>query len=202
MFTGIIEEIGVVEATIRNQTKQRLIIRAKTIMEELASGDSVAINGACMTAVDITSTQFSCDISSETASLTNLGNLKPRDQVNLERAMRLSDRLSGHLVSGHIEGKGILCKKHLEGNTLILSFDIPLDILKYCILKGSITLDGVSMTINSLNKQGITVSVIPHTAEATTLGLKEVGSVLNIESDLIGKYVERLLIPDRPPVEP
>lgn len=193
MFTGISEELGIVTAADKSLNSFRLTISAKVVMDDLEAGASVAINGACMTVLDLTSSSFSCDVSPETASLTNLGQLNPGDKVNLERAMRLTDRLSGHLVSGHIEGMGQIYEKRAEENAVILSVTVPPPLLKYCIPKGSIGLDGVSMTINQLEKAGMTVLVIPHTAAVTTLGIKGVGAVLNLESDLIGRYVEHLL---------
>jgi len=193
MFTGIVEEMGEVDAVIRCPGASRLGLRASRIMQGLAAGDSVAVNGACLTVLDCKRGGFSCDLSPETMRLTNLGELKTGDPVNLERAMRLSDRLSGHLVSGHVEGQGKITAKDREGNALLLSIEVPPHLLKYCIPKGSIALDGVSMTLNSLDGKGITISVIPHTAAMTTLGQKGVGSLLNVECDLIGKYVERLL---------
>ncbi|MBN4054539.1 riboflavin synthase [Nitrospira defluvii] len=194
MFTGIVEEMGSVKEIIKNDLSLRLKIGASQIMDDLSVGDSVSVNGACLTVLDPTSSGFSCDVSPETASLTNLGELEVGDQINLERAMRLTDRLSGHLVSGHIEGVGKIAIKQQEENAVILGIEIPPLILKYCIPKGSITLDGVSMTINQLDEKGIEISVIPHTAAVTTLGQKDIGDVVNLESDLIGKYVERLML--------
>ena len=193
MFTGIIEEMGLVTGLVRSQTSARMTIQARVVMEEIAVGASIAINGTCVTALDLKPLTFSCDISPETARLTNLGNLNVGDRVNLERPMRLSDRLSGHMVSGHIEGMGRIYEKNTEENALIVSIEIPSHLLKYCIAKGSIALDGVSMTINRLDHKGISISVIPHTAMLTTLGHKGVGGILNLESDLIGRYVERLM---------
>jgi len=193
VFTGIVEELGQVRALTKGRGAFRLTIAAKTILEDLVPGASVAINGACMTALDLRSDAFSCDVSPETARLTNLGALQPGDGVNLERAIRLSERLNGHLVSGHIEGMGRIRGKKQAGNALVLSISLPPKLLGYCVSKGSIALDGVSMTINQVDGDGIRVSVIPHTAGETTLGVKEVGAVLNLESDLIGRYVERLL---------
>lgn len=194
MFTGIVEEVGKVKELIKDELSFRLKIGASQIMDDLSVGDSVAVNGACLTVLDPTSNSFLCDVSPETASLTNLGELKVGDQINLERAMRLTDRLSGHLVSGHIEGVGKIASKQQEENAVILGLEIPPRILKYCIPKGSITLDGVSMTINQLDEERIEISVIPHTAAVTTLGQKDIGDIVNLESDLIGKYVERLML--------
>ncbi len=185
--------MGTVETLVRSHGASRLSLRAAIIMEGLSVGDSVAVNGACLTVLNPTPSGFSCDLSPETMRQTNLGDLKPGERVNLERAMRLGDRLDGHLVSGHIEGKGRIIAKQPEANAILLSIEVPPLLLKYCIPKGSITLDGVSMTINDLDEKGITISVIPHTAAVTTLGQKGVGASLNVESDLIGKYVERLM---------
>jgi len=193
MFTGIIEEMGLVTGLVRSQTSARMTIEAKVVMEDIAVGASIAINGVCVTALDLGPNHFSCDISPETARLTNIGLLNAGDRVNLERPMRLSDRLSGHMVSGHIEGMGRIYEKKTEENALIVSIEIPPPLLKYCISKGSITLDGVSMTINAVDALGVTICVIPHTAMLTTLGHKGVGGILNLESDLIGRYVERLM---------
>ncbi len=193
MFTGIIEEMGQVVSFECLEASSRLTIQAKTVMEDLTTGASVNVNGACMTALVLNTSRFSCDLSPETLSLTNLGILKTGDQVNLERAMRMGDRLSGHMVSGHIEGVGMIVDKKSLDNALIISIEASASVLKYCVSKGSITLDGVSMTINQLQEKRLTISVIPHTAEMTTLGFKDVGDVLNLESDLIGRYVERLL---------
>jgi riboflavin synthase len=193
MFTGIIEEMGTVTEIERSPVSTRLTIEASVVMEETDPGASIAINGACVTALDLKPNAFSCDISPETARLTNIGTLGVGDPVNLERPMRLSDRLSGHMVSGHIEGMGRISDKSRDENALIVSIEIPPRVLKYCVAKGSITLDGVSMTINRLDEKGISISVIPHTAMLTTLGGKGVGDILNLESDLIGRYVERLM---------
>lgn len=193
MFTGIIEEMGRVAAFVQNKDVSRLAITAETVMTDLKTGESVTVNGACMTALDLTATGFSCDVSPETLSLTNLGGLKPGDRVNLERAMKMNDRLGGHMVSGHVEGVGKIVEKRPLENGIFVTLELPRPVLKYCVPKGSITLDGVSMTLNQLSEKGVTICIIPHTAEMTTLGFKDVGDVVNLESDLIGRYVERLL---------
>ena len=196
MFTGIIEEMGVIQAVERSLQAVRMRILAKTILEELEVGDSVTVNGVCLTASLVTEIDFSVDLSPETLRGANLGALKIGDPVNLERAMRIMDRIGGHLVSGHVEGVGVIRERRQEGNAVILRVEAPPHVLKYCVLKGSIAVDGVSLTINDLNDRGFTVSIIPHTAQVTTIGLKEVGATVNLESDLIGKYVERLLKAD------
>ncbi len=193
MFTGIIEEMGRVETLVRKDKMSRLTIQAQTVMADLKTGESVTVNGACMTAVELTTTGFSCDVSPESLSLTNLGDLKAGDPVNLERAMRMDDRLGGHMVSGHVEGIGQIIEKSAHENAVMLTIAVPPQVLKYCVPKGSITLDGVSMTINALSKTNIKICIIPHTAKMTTLGFKSVGDRVNVESDMIGRYVERLL---------
>ncbi|HIE64705.1 MAG TPA: riboflavin synthase [Nitrospiria bacterium] len=193
MFSGIIEEMGSVHQLTRSGQAIRMIISAAKVTEGLSEGESIAVNGACLTALDIQPDHFAVDISPETARVTNLGALKAGEAVNLERAMRLSDRLNGHLVSGHIDGIGLICAKRDEENAVILSVEAPAEILRHTIQKGSITIDGVSMTVNGLTERTLTVSMIPHTARVTTLGKKGVGTSVNLESDLIGKYVEKLL---------
>ncbi len=193
MFTGIIEEMGQVESLMQHGDSARLTIKARTVMSDLKTGESVSVNGACMTAIDLSATGFSCDVSPESLSLTNLGTLKIGDQINLERAMRMNDRLGGHMVSGHVEGLGRITEKFTRENAVIMSLEVPPGVLKYCVPKGSITLDGVSMTINQLSEKKVSICIIPHTAEMTTLGFKNVGDDVNLESDLIGRYVERLL---------
>jgi riboflavin synthase len=193
MFTGIIEEMGVIQAVDRSLQAVRMTLLAKTVLEEMESGDSITVNGVCLTAVTVGASDFTVDVSPETVRVTNLGGLKAGEPVNLERAMRIMDRIGGHLVSGHVEGIGQIRERRQEGNAIILTFEAPPEILKYCIRKGSIAVDGVSLTINDLTQRSLSVSIIPHTAEITTLGLKGVGAVVNLESDLIGKYVERLL---------
>lgn len=193
MFTGIIEEMGVVKEIDRNLQSLRLTLLAKTVLEELEIGDSVTINGVCATATALVESGFAVDLSPETARVTTLGGLRVGDPVNLERAMRMMDRIGGHLVSGHVEGVGVIRERKQEENAILLTIEVPAEILKYCVKKGSLAVDGVSLTINALTDRGVSVSIIPHTAKVTTLGLKEVGSPVNLESDLIGKYVERLL---------
>ena len=193
MFTGIIEEMGVIEGMDRSLQSVRLKVLAKKVLEEIETGDSITVNGVCLTVVTVGASDFTVDVSPETVRVTNLAELKAGDPVNLERAMRIMDRIGGHLVSGHIEGIGTIRDRRQEGNAIILTLEAASDILRYCIRKGSIAVDGVSLTINDLTERTLSVSIIPHTAEVTTLGLKGVGAMVNLETDLIGKYVERLL---------
>ncbi|MCY3729151.1 MAG: riboflavin synthase [Nitrospira sp.] len=193
MFSGIVEEMGVVKSLVRDLAGVRLSILASTVLKDLQLGESVSVSGACLTAAGVGDADFSVDVSVETLDVTTLGTLTAGAAVNLERALKLNDRLGGHLVTGHVDGTGILRERTQEGNTLLLTFEVPEPVLRYCISKGSITVDGVSLTINSVLENGISVAIIPHTAQVTTLGIKQPGDAVNLESDLIGKYVERLL---------
>ena len=193
MFSGIVEEMGVVKSFERDLAGARLSILAGTILKDLQLGESVSVSGACLTASAVGETDFSVDVSVETEDVTTLGTLTAGAAVNLERALKLNDRLGGHLVTGHVDGTGILRERTQTGNTLLLTIEVPESILRYCIPKGSITVDGVSLTINSVLEHGVSVAIIPHTAKVTTLGIKQPGDAVNLESDLIGKYVERLL---------
>ena len=203
MFSGIVEEMGAVSVLNKGLASTRLTIMASTVMADLTIGASVSVNGVCLTAVVRTDDDFSVDVSPETLAVTTLGNLITGAPVNLERAMKLNERIGGHMVSGHVDGIGAIRSRHQDGNALVLEIEAPKDILRLCVQKGSITVDGISLTINEVTERSFLVSIIPHTAKVTTLGLKQVGDKVNLESDLIGKYVERLLqerglLPPRP----
>lgn len=203
MFSGIVEEMGVVKSCERGRAGARLSIMASSILNDLKLGDSVSVSGACLTAAEIGEADFSVDVSTETLQVTTLGALTAGAAVNLERAMKLNDRIGGHLVTGHVDGTGILRERTPDGQTWLLTFEVPASILRYCIQKGSITIDGVSLTVNTVSERGVSVAIIPHTANVTTLGIKQPGDAVNLESDLIGKYVERLLqhngtLPEQP----
>ena len=193
MFSGIVEEMGVVKSLAPGLAGVRLSILAGLVLKDLQLGQSVSVSGACLTAAEVGETDFAVDVSVETLGVTTLGTLTAGAAVNLERALRLTDRLGGHLVTGHVDGTGILRERTQAGNTLLLTLEVPEPILRYCIPKGSITVDGVSLTINSVSENGVSVAIIPHTAKVTTLGIKQSGDAVNLESDLIGKYVERML---------
>lgn len=202
MFSGIVEEMGVVKSLVPGLAGARLSILAGIVLKDLQLGESVSVSGACLTAAEVGETDFAVDVSVETLGVTTLGTLTAGAAVNLERALRLTDRLGGHLVTGHVDGTGILRERTQAGNTLLLTLEVPESILRYCIPKGSITVDGVSLTINGVSENGVSVAIIPHTAKVTTLGIKQPGDAVNLESDLIGKYVERLLqnsgkVPDK-----
>lgn len=193
MFSGIVEEMGVVKTVDRNLGGARLSIFADAILGDLSLGESVSVSGVCLTAADIQDRNFVVDVSTETLTVTNIDGLVVGTAVNLERAMKLNERIGGHLVSGHVDGVGVLRERQQDGNSILLTFEVPDSILRYCIQKGSITIDGVSLTINHLSDKAVSVAVIPHTAKVTTLGLTQPGDSVNLESDLIGKYVERLM---------
>ncbi len=193
MFTGIVEEMGAVTACDRSLAGTKLTVMASAVLSDLAIGHSISVNGVCLTAVACSDRDFSVEISPESLAVTTLGQLVPGAPVNLERAMKLTERIGGHLVSGHVDGIGTIRSRQPTGNAVVLAIEAPEAVLRYCITKGSITVDGISLTINEVAPHTFAVAIIPHTAKVTTLGLKQVGDTVNLESDLIGKYVERLL---------
>ena len=193
MFTGIVEEMGVVKALEHSPSGTRLTILASTILDDLAVGASVSVDGVCLTVVARNDQEFSVIVSPETLSVTTLGKLAAGGPVNLERPMKINERIGGHLVAGHVDGVGLIRDRRQEGNAIVLTIEAPKELLRYCVSKGSITVDGISLTINEVSERSLTVTIIPHTAKITTLGLKHPGDPVNLESDLIGKYIERLL---------
>lgn len=193
MFTGIVEEMGSVKALRREAGAARLTVSASTVLEGTAIGDSICVNGVCLTVVEMNKNDFSADVAVETLSVTNLGELKVGAKVNLERALRLSARIGGHLVSGHVDAVGRIKGKREEGNGWRIFIEAPEQVLRYIIKKGSIAIDGISLTVADLEKTVFSIAVIPHTAKLTTLGFKSTGDSVNLEVDIIGKYVERLL---------
>ncbi len=193
MFTGIIETMGTLLQVSPNKKGKTFIIEAVKIMDDLVIGDSVAVNGVCLTVTKIDAPNFYLDLVPETLKMSNLGDLKVDSKVNLERALTLSKRLGGHMLQGHVETVGVIVDKIEIGDGAELSIAIDPKFLKYCIPKGSIAFDGISLTIASLNDNFIKVALIPHTLENTNLGLKKTGDVLNVETDIIGKYIERLI---------
>jgi riboflavin synthase len=193
MFTGIIEGLGTVVAGQHSDRGRRLGIMSDFILDGTKTGDSISVSGACLTVVRIEGRRFEVDVSPETLTRTTLGQIGVSERVNLERALRLSDRLDGHLVTGHVDGIGTLKKRKTEGNAILIRVKAPEKLFKYMVDKGSVALDGISLTINTCRPGELTVSVIPHTAKLTTIGFKPVGSAVNIEADILGKYVERML---------
>ncbi len=193
MFTGIVEELGAIVSIDKTLAGTRMTILAPTVMSDLRVGDSISVNGACLTVANRSDHNFSVEVSPETLSVTTLGQLTAGAPLNLERAMKLNERIGGHLVAGHVDGVGTVRHRQQDGNAILLTIEAPPEILRHCIVKGSITVDGISLTVNKVTDRGFSVSIIPHTAKVTTFGLKQVGDRVNLESDLIGKYVERLL---------
>lgn len=193
MFTGLVAELGTVEKLARQGESYHLTVAAKKVMNNLKIGDSVAVNGACLTVVHMDDNAFTADVMPETVRLTNIGSLHAGDRVNLERTLRLCDGLDGHIVSGHVEGLGTIVSQRSEGIAVVVSFTAESRLLKYILPKGSIAIDGISLTVTEVTETGFSVSLIPHTAKETTLGFKTMGDKVNLETDIIGKYVERML---------
>jgi riboflavin synthase len=193
MFTGLIEDVGKVQKLERRGSSARLAIATALPSDEFLVGDSVAVNGACLTVTSIAGMLLSFDVSPETLDRSGLGRLASGDQVNLERAMRLSDRLGGHIVTGHIDCVATIAGRREESGNIQFFFRTPSESLRYIIEKGSVAIDGISLTVNSVTPDGFAVNIIPHTAQMTTLRFKKPGDKVNIETDIIGKYVERLL---------
>lgn len=193
MFTGITEEKGIVKEIKKSSLFFRLTIGCRRVLEDTKVGDSIAVNGICLTVIDMAEGSFSADVMPETMRHTSLHLLSVSSPVNLERALRLNDRLGGHLVSGHIDGVGKLAKRTEENNAIWLTVEASEDILKFLVPKGSVALDGISLTVARIFDKTFAVSLIPHTAKLTTLGVRHAGDLLNIECDLIGKYVYKLI---------
>ena len=194
MFTGIVEELGHLRAVVANAGGARLEIEAKVVLDDARIGDSIAVNGCCLTVVELGPDVWAADAVTETLARSSLGDLRAGDPVNLERPVRLSDRLGGHLVQGHVDGTGTVRARtpNPDGSTTMW-FAAPPDVLRYVVHKGSITVDGISLTVAALDGDGFAVAVIPHTLAVTTLGTARIDRRVNLEVDLVAKYVERLL---------
>ncbi|SEA98488.1 riboflavin synthase alpha chain [Pseudobutyrivibrio sp. ACV-2] len=193
MFTGIVEELGKVQRVSRGSREQRIIISCKSILEDIHLGDSIAVNGVCLTVVEYNTVGFSADVMNETFSRSSLGTLTSGSKVNLERAMASNGRFGGHIVSGHIDGTGII--KSIRRDSNAVWFEIGTDdfILDGIVEKGSIAIDGISLTVAEIGKKTFKVSIIPHTLDVTVLGSKKIGDKVNLENDVIGKYVKKYL---------
>ncbi|GIF71428.1 riboflavin synthase [Asanoa siamensis] len=194
MFTGIIEELGeMVGWTATGDDSGLIAIRGKTVVDDLKHGDSISVNGVCLTAVEISADGFTADVMGETLRRSSLGELHPGDPVNLERAARLDTRLGGHLVQGHVDGVARIVGREPAEQWTTVRFELPKSIRRYVVEKGSITVDGVSLTVMEAGDDTFSVGLIPTTLSLTTLGHKQIGDLVNLEVDVIAKYVERLL---------
>lgn len=193
MFTGIVEEIGKVRAIARGSASAVLTVEASRVLDGTSVGDSIAVNGVCLTVISVGSGEFSADVMAETMRCSCLGELRRGSPVNLERAMAADGRFGGHIVSGHIDGTGTVSSMKREDNAVWVTVDAPEQILKYIVEKGSVAIDGISLTVAQLTQKSFSVSLIPHTGAETTLLQKKPGDVVNLENDIVGKYVERLL---------
>lgn len=195
MFTGIIEEVGRVLSFSAAGGKARLTVQAKRVLEDVKLGDSINIEGVCQTVTDFDSQAFSVDTLAESLKKTTLGALKAGSPVNLERAMRADTRMGGHIVQGHVACALRIQSLRREGGNVYLSVEVPHEHLRYCVPEGSIALDGISLTVSGISGNIVTANIIPATLEATSLGGKKTGDFMNLETDIIGRYVERLLAP-------
>ncbi len=191
MFTGLIESVGTVSSLTKGKGGLKISVRPEFDMG-LRVGDSLAVNGVCLTAVT-TGSNIAFEVSPETIRNTNFGELKMNDRLNLERPLKLIDRLGGHLLTGHVDGIGLITDKKQEGEYTLYTFEVKPEILKYIVKKGSIAVDGISLTVTGLNRSSFSVAIIPHTLRATNIGDKRIGNRVNLEVDIIGKYVEKFM---------
>ena len=193
MFTGIVEEIGTLSRTERTTGFCQLTIRASKVLDDCRAGDSIAVNGTCLTVTRQYSDGFAADVMAETMRRSNLENLKVGDKLNLERSLRLSDRLGGHIVAGHVDEVGTITHLRTEGIATLMTVGISHPLTRYIAVKGSVCVEGVSLTVTDVSDSSFQVSLIPFSKENTTLGLKRVGDAVNIEVDMLARYVERLI---------
>jgi riboflavin synthase len=193
MFTGLVETTGTILRLERADRDLHLTVRASLEHPELKIGESIAVDGVCLTVVSLQGDVFTLDVSEETVNRSTLGQRRQGDQVNLERALRMGDRLGGHLVNGHVDGTGRVAARQRRGESLAFTFEIPPELSRYLIEKGCVAVNGVSLTVNRCEERQFEVNVVPHTARASTMGKLKAGDVVNVEVDLIGKYVEKFL---------
>jgi riboflavin synthase len=193
MFTGIIEDVGEVERIERLRGITRLQLKTNISPSQLRVGESISVDGVCLTITRILGRSFQVELSTETRERTTLGSIRPGQKVNLERALRLEDRIGGHFVQGHVDGIGTVIRKERDGDQTIFHIKVPEEIASFIVPKGSVAVDGISLTVNSISRSVFSVTIIPHTARSTTIDQKGPGSRVNIESDIIGRYIENLL---------
>jgi riboflavin synthase len=193
MFTGIIEELGTLSSFDKNAGGARMTVRAELVVGDAGEGDSISVNGVCLTALDITPSSFSADLSQETLDRTTLGNLKQGSRVNLERAVTLSTRLGGHIVQGHVDGRGTFVSAEKSGDFWTVRIGFPKEMAKYLVYKGSVCVEGISLTVAALADDHFDIAIIPKTWELTNLSTLQPGDGVNLEADVIAKYVERMM---------
>ena len=200
MFTGIVEEVGVLKSIRRGASSAVLEIAARTVLEDIHLGDSIAVNGVCLTATSFTGSSFTADVMHETLDRSSLAALRPGSRVNLERAMAANGRFGGHIVAGHVDGVGTVLETKQDDNAVWYTISAGPEVLRYVVEKGSITIDGISLTVARVGPESFAISAIPHTVAVTVLKDRKAGDKVNLETDIIGKYVEKLLITG--PVQP
>ncbi|WP_026584249.1 riboflavin synthase [Bacillus sp. J33] len=202
MFTGIIEELGTVKKVVQQGKAMKLTIQATKILSDLHLGDSIAVNGVCLTVTEFTKEEFSADVMPETFKSTSLSAIKERTKVNLERAMSANGRFGGHFVTGHVDGTGQILKKTASENAIYIQISVPAELTHLLIMKGSIAVDGISLTVFGNEENTVTVSIIPHTASETVLGFKSVGDIVNLEFDMLAKYLYSFMNKQKENVSP
>lgn len=195
MFTGIVEEIGIISGIKQGKNSEILTIKAKKVLEDTKIGDSIAVNGICLTVTALSSDSFTADVMHETINRSSLSKLKYGSKVNLERAMPVNGRFGGHIVSGHVDGTGTIINIKPDDNAIWYKIQANQQILKYIVEKGSITIDGISLTVAKVSETDFSISAIPHTVEQTILKEKRQGDIVNLETDILAKYIEKLLNP-------
>ncbi|PHS73803.1 MAG: riboflavin synthase [Cycloclasticus sp.] len=195
MFTGIIEAIGEIQRVEQQQGDVRLTVSTKGLnLSDAQLGDSIAVNGVCLTAIELTPRQFVADVSNETLSATTMGNIKAGSTVNLECALQAQTRLGGHMVSGHVDGVGKVIERKADARSVRFTFGMPKELARYVAQKGSICIDGISLTVNTVDDASFSVNIVPHTLKMTTLGDRQIGDSVNLEVDVIARYLERLML--------
>jgi riboflavin synthase len=200
VFTGIVEDIGTVKTLQSDRQSMKITVVSKKMVEDVKLGDSIAVNGVCLTVIHFNEQELTMDVMPETVKSTNLQQLAIGDPVNLERAMSANGRFGGHFVSGHVDGVGKILRKRPLANAVYIDIELSKELTSYCIPKGSITIDGTSLTLFHVEKSGVTISLIPHTYKETILGMKKIGDLVNVETDLVGKYIlHQLKVGQEPP---
>lgn len=201
MFTGIVEEMGVIKSIRKGASSAVLEIQAQVVLEDVHIGDSIAVNGVCLTATSFTPTTFTADVMHETLNRSSLADLRPGSRVNLERAMAANGRFGGHIVAGHVDGVGTVLQTRKDDNAIWYTIGASPEVLRYVVEKGSITIDGISLTVAKVTDADFSISAIPHTVAVTVLQDRKPGDTVNLETDIIGKYVEKLLTPQAQPTQ-